>query len=125
MPRAFRIKRLTGSVLPAEKLAAITPRLKVCLLRTLHCLPWTRQIGTFTYAGHCRVMRMQSDPAIYVRQLAELKTDLRDALAEVEAYEKQIASTVKEASRLALDQLEEGLKDLLRQVEMKKQSRRR
>lgn len=153
MPRAFRIKNLAGSVLPAEKLAAITPKLKLCLLKTLHCLPWT-PCHWLTYIGttprcraqsiHCEVFtqpgcrawsacagrsvdplaRRQFDPAIYVRQLAELKSDLRDALAEIEAHEKAIAGVVKEGSRLALNELEEGLKDLLRQVEKKKQSRR-
>jgi hypothetical protein len=124
MPRAFRIKRLAGPVSPAEKLAAIMPNLKLCLLRTLHCLPWTWQLGTAARGRHGGVMWMQFDPAIYVRQLAELKLDLREALAETEAHEKEIAGVVREASHLALNELEKGLKDLLRQVEEKKHSRR-
>ncbi len=151
MPRAFRVKRLGGSVLPAEKLAAVASKLKICLLRTVYCLPWTpchwRTCITLqcpVQSVHCAVLtqpgcpawsacagrsvdplgRWRFDPAIYVRQLAELRSDLRTALAEVEAHEKDISGVAKEGSRLALDELEEGLKGLLQQVKVKKQSQR-
>ena len=104
MPRTFRSKGLAGGVL--------------CLLRTLHCLPWT---------GNPVSLACQSagfDQRSYSRRLTELKADLYEALTEVQAHEKQIAGPAKEAARLALEQLEDGLKDMLKQVEQEKRKRK-
>ena len=114
MPRTFRSKRLAGGVLAGGKRAAKMPTLQTCLLRTLHCLPWTGNPVTLT--GE----RARFDQQSYGRRLAELKSDLREALTEVQAHEEEIAGPAKEAARLALEQLEDGLKDMLQQVEQKK-----
>jgi len=107
MPRTFRSKNLAGGVLATDKQAATKP---ICLLRTFRWLFCTG-IG----------VARQFDREIYVRQLAELKVDLRAALAELEAHEQEIGELVKESSRLAMDELEEGLKEILRQIEQMKQ----
>ena len=107
MPRTFRSKNLAGGVLATDKRAATKP---ICLLRTFRWLFCTG-IG----------VARQFDRKIYIRQLAELQVDLRAALAELETHEKEVAELVKESSRLAMDELEEGLKEVLRQIERMKQ----
>lgn len=118
MPRTFRSKTLAGGALAAAKRAAKTPQLQTCLLRTLYCLPWTETPVTLFCEGG------RFDPQSYGRRLAELKSDLREALTEVQAHEKEIAGPAKEGARLALEQLEVGLKDMLQQVEQKTRKRK-
>jgi hypothetical protein len=108
MPRTFRSKNLGGSILSPDERAAM--KLKNCLLRTLRWLLCTDMD-----------IEQQFDTAIYRRQLAELKADLCGALTELEAHEKQISKVVKESSRLAMYELENGLKEILQQVERMKQ----
>ena len=105
MPRTFRSKTLAGGV-------------QTCLVRTLYCLPWTGNPVSLA----CE--RARFDQEGYGRRLAELKSDLRAALTEVQAHEKAIAGPAREAARLALEQLEVGLKDMLQQVEQEKRKRK-
>lgn len=146
MPRTFRSKNLTGGMLVADKLWPIIPKLKICLLRTVHWLPCTCIGATRPCAArsvYCEVMtkrvcaqwsrcagpsvarfgQWQFDAELYRRQLAELKADLRVALDELQAHERDIADLVKEGSRLAMDELEDGLKDAVRQIENMKRQR--
>jgi len=44
------------------------------------------------YAGPDQIL---VDPEIYVRQVAELKADLKEAIAQIEAHEKEIADIAK------------------------------
>ena len=148
MPRKFRSRNLAGSILTAERLAALLPKLQICLLRTCHWLPRTCVVGSLPCLPHtqvCEVLTLRGcggwsvcggslfraidgrnfDLELYDRQLAALRADLRDALAEVQVHEKAIAGAVREASALALDQMEAGLKDALRQVAEIRQQRRR
>jgi hypothetical protein len=60
------------------------------------------------------------NPAAYVRQVAELKADLRAALAEVEAHEKTLGDVAKPSSLEEANQLESGLKEALKDVEAMK-----
>lgn len=119
MPRTFRSKTLAGGVVAGGKRAAKTPELQTCLLRTFHCLPWTGNPVTLPCEGG------RFDPQSYGRRLAELKSDLREALNDVQAHEKEIAGPAKEGARLALEQLEDGLKDMLQQVEEKRKRERK
>ena len=119
MPRTFRSATLAGGVPAGGKRGAETLKLQVCLLRTYHCLPWTGIQVTLASEGG------SFDLHSYGRRLAELKSDLREALTEVEAHEKEIAGPAEEGARLALDQLEDGLKDMLQQVEQVKRKRER
>lgn len=118
MPRTFRSKTLAGGVVAGGKRAAKTPGLPTCLLRTFHCLPWTGNPVTLPCEG------WRFDPQSYGRRLAELKSDLREALTEVQAHEKEIAGPAKQGARLALEELEVGLKDMLQQVEQKTRNRK-
>lgn len=107
MPRRFRSKTLTTRIEP-----------ELCILRTCFCLPWTAAPVTLGCVGG------RFDSGGYRRRLAELKADLREALATVELHEKAVAGPVVQAARLALDELEDGLKDVLRQVEQERRHRR-
>src|SRR5262249_54854918 len=134
MPRSFRATNLVG-VLALEKYAAVTPKLRICLLRTFHCLPWTPCAATTCVWGPASLPLCRGpsaagaegggrfDPALYSKQVALLKSDLRAALAEVEAHEADIAAPVQQGAALALDELEIGLKDILAQVEEAKRQR--
>jgi hypothetical protein len=114
MPRTFRSKTLAGRVRAVGALES-----QLCLLRTNFCLPWTA-----VAASHlCQGGRLDSSD--YGRRLAELKSDLREALTEVQVHEKEIAGPVVQAARLALDELEGGLKEILQQVEQAKRKRSR
>jgi hypothetical protein len=140
MPRAFTSKELAGSVLQAEKLAELAQNLRICLRGTQYCLPWTCAATQPCPAGslHCRMLTRPGcegasagpldtyafEADIYMDQLVEMKADLRAALAELEAHEKEIAAPVREAAQLTLRELDSGLRDLLRQVEARKRRRR-
>ena len=60
------------------------------------------------------------NPASYVQQVAELKADLRAALAEVEAHEKTLGDVAKPNSLEEATQLESSLKEALKDVEAMK-----
>jgi hypothetical protein len=109
MPRKFRSRNVADRVLPTGKSSA--RKHAQCLLRT------------FRWLLHTPYIDRSSGMALYSRQLAELKADLRGALASLETHEQQIASLVKESSQLALDELEQGLKELLSTVEKVKQEK--
>lgn len=116
MPRTFRSKTLAGRV---RAVGTRAPESQLCLLRTNFCLPWTAVAAS----GLCQGGRFDSRG--YGRWLAELKSDLREALTEVQVHEKEIAGPVVQASRLSLEELEGGLKEILRQVEQEKRKRSR
>jgi len=132
MPRTFRSKTLAAKVLAGGIRA---PEGRVCLLRTQFCLPWTAvAISLGCHGGRpdwtpvattlgCHGGRFDSKE--YGRRLAELKSDLREALTEVQLHEREIAGPVAQAARLALDELEGGLKEILHQVEQEKRKRSR
>jgi hypothetical protein len=155
MAQTFRSRNLAGGMLVlADKLSPI-PKLKICLLRTIHWLPCTcigvTRPRTQAFAAlpcpggtrHCQVVtrRMcpqwsrcvaatgapfegsQFDANLYRRQLTELKADLRVAVAELQAHERAIVDLVKKGSRLAMEELEDGLKDAVRQIEQMKRNR--
>jgi hypothetical protein len=79
---------------------------RACLLRSNLCLPAS---GATTRD--------------YRAVLAELRSDLRKALDDLRAHEKEVARPVELARALALDELEEGLTDILRQVQRAKRKR--
>jgi hypothetical protein len=116
MPRSFRSKSLAGGVVGAKR-PTKTPERQTCLLRTLHCLPWTSPV---TVPG----AEWQIDPQSYGKRLAELRSDLRKALTDVQAHERDVAGPVKEGARLALEELEAGLRDMLQQIEQKRPKRK-
>jgi hypothetical protein len=155
MAQTFRSRTLAGGTLVlTDKLSPI-PKLKICLLRTIHWLPCTcigiTRLGAQALsplpcaarAPYCQVVtrrmyaqwsrcvaatlapfeKSQFDTDLYHRQLIELKADMRVAIADLEAHERDIADVVKEGSRLAMDELEDGLKDAVRQIEEMKRKR--
>jgi hypothetical protein len=133
MPRAFSSKQLVGNVLRAKKLADLALDFKICLRGSQHCLPWTCAAPTVPCPAGTLDRRWRTgrppgtwrfDAEGYVRQLDELREDLRAALAELQAHERAIAAPLRTATRLSLDELEAGLKDLLRQVQNRKRDRR-
>jgi len=63
------------------------------------------------------------DPNIYTDQLAELRADLRSALASLDSQEEENASALKEGSSLYVDELEAGLKCALEELEVIKRKR--
>jgi hypothetical protein len=110
------------------KTFAAIAAMKVCLVRTVYCLPLTYAQATLgcqhiTRWG-CRQrtacpaisIDWQFDPQIYKDQLTELRNDLRTALAELQKHEKETAEDLKNASRLYLEELETGLKDALDEI---------
>lgn len=112
MRRGFRMRGLAASfdARTGKRMVAAAEGLRLCLVQTGYCLPWTRFMPVI-------------DPESYVGQLNALKSDLREALDEVERHQASIAGVVKQGSRLARDQLEDGLEDALRQVrKMKRQT---
>lgn len=118
MPRKFRSKTVTAQIQAAETLAETAGAFKVCLLHTNCCLPRTQAVTVL----NCRD---PFDPQIYAQQIALLKADLKAALETLDAHEKALAATVKQASALALDEVEAGLKDLLNEVEQKRKNHKR
>jgi hypothetical protein len=116
MPRTFRSKTLAGGVVVDGKRAAKSPERHTCLLRTLHCLPWTGPVASPRAPW-------RFDPQSYRRRLAELKSDLREALIEVQAHEQDIAGPVKEGAKLALQELEIGLKEMLQKIQQETSKR--
>jgi len=116
MPRTFRSKTLAGRVRAA---GTRMPESEACLLRTLFCLPWTGVAVTVACKGG------RFDAMGYGLRLAELKSDLREALSDVQAHEREIAAPLVQARRLAREELEVGLKDLLQEIEQEKRTRGR
>jgi hypothetical protein len=109
MPRKFRSRNVADRVLPTGSWSEM--KRSQCLLRTFRWLLSTPDI------------KRSVSITLYARQVAELKEDLRGALAELETHEQQIAILVKESSPLALEELEQGLKEILRTVEEMKQEK--
>ena len=118
MPRKFRSKTVSAQIQTAEKLAESAAAFRICLLHTNYCLPRTHAVTVL----NCRD---PFDPQIYAQQIALLKADLKAALHTLEVHEKALAATVKQASALALDEVEAGLKELLHEVEQKRKDRKR
>jgi hypothetical protein len=68
-----------------------------CQIRTLGpiCRPETIDPGCGPASPIVDPGDIVVDPEIYVRQVAELKADLREALTQLEAHEKEIAGVAK------------------------------
>lgn len=69
--------------------------------------------------------KVELDPVVYVQQVAELKADLRQALAEVEEHEKSLGDVLKPGSLAEAEDVERELKDALKEIDAAKGQLRR
>lgn len=69
--------------------------------------------------------RIELDPVAYVQQVAELKSDLRTALAQVEEHEKSLSDILKPGSLDEAEEIESDLKEALKELDAAKSQLRR
>lgn len=84
------------------------------------CGAGTGCINTDDCGGTGHPFDPRVNPAFYATQLAELKADLRAALADVEAQEQVLGDVLKPGSLEEADQLESELKGALKDVDAMK-----
>lgn len=79
----------------------------------LCCLPWSAVAGPVGVPP-------AGDPAAMVEQLAAMKAQLREAIAQIEAQEKIVSDLAQPQSEAEINELQDKLKDALNELERRK-----
>jgi hypothetical protein len=99
-----------GSLAAGDKFGNLTPALAA------NCGWGTGCANTDDCGGTAHPFDPRVNPALYASQLRELKADLREAMAAVEAQEKTLADISKPSSLEEVNQLESDLQGALKDV---------